>query len=380
MTTTTTIPTFDLAGTVMSSEGVPLGGAVVSVGGETAVTGADGTFLVAGVPGGPVSVTRPAWEGLDFEWDGNSPLDMLLEPFAVRGLRFSRYNSMDEDGLGAMLELVEGTVVNTIVFDTKDETGGVLYNSQVDKAVDLGATEDVYDPLAAIERVHEAGLYAITRIVAFEDPVWTNADQEARLAGRWVDARNPANWEYPLDLAVEACELGFDEIQFDYVRFPAGITAEAAPPTTQDERVATIAAFLAEARQRLHPLGCAVSADVFGIVSTSPSDEGIGQRPEETSASVDALSPMVYPSHYSPGHLGFTDPNDHPGPVTADALDGAGSRLADGALLRPWLQAFYYNATQVQAAISEAEARGMGWMLWNAAGNYSKSWLPLADG
>jgi hypothetical protein len=123
-------------------------------------------------------------------------------------------------------------------------------------------------------------------------------------------------------------------------------------------------------------MGCAVSAAIFGIVMSAPNDQGIGQRPEEVSQVVDAVSPMIYPSHYSDGWLGFDNPNDHPGPVTADALDDGSPRLTSPALMRPWLQAFYYSSAQIQATIAEAEARGFGWILWNAPGNYSESALP----
>ena len=126
-------------------------------------------------------------------------------------------------------------------------------------------------------------------------------------------------------------------------------------------------------------MGCAVSADIFGIVASSPTDEGIGQRPDELSAVTDALSPMIYPSHYSPGWLGYDDPNDHPGPVTANALDGALPRMASGSVLRPWLQAFYYSSAQIKAAIAEAEGRGVGWILWSASGSYSKNSLPALN-
>ncbi|MBT8202569.1 MAG: putative glycoside hydrolase, partial [Acidimicrobiia bacterium] len=173
----------------------------------------------------------------------------------------------------------------------------------------------------------------------------------------------------------------FDEIQFDYVRFPAGSTAAAAQisnPTTEAERLAAIQGYLAEARSRLHPMGCALSADIFGIVLSAPNDQGIGQRPEEVSQVVDAVSPMVYPSHYSNGWLGFEDPNDHPGPVTADALDDGTPRLIPPSLMRPWLQAFWWPNSQIAASIAEAEKRGVGWILWNAAGNYGESALPAA--
>ncbi len=249
----------------------------------------------------------------------------------------------------------------------------------MEKALQLDAVNATYDPVSAIALAREHGLYAITRVVSFEDEVWSARDPAAKLAGYWVDPTNEANWEYPLALAVEACELGFDEIQFDYVRFPAGRTAVAARSRTPDtgaERVAVIQGFLTEAKARLHPMGCALSADIFAIVVSTPNDQGIGQSPEELSQAVDAISPMVYPSHYSPGWLGFPDPNDYPGPVTADAIDDALPRLAPGTVLRPWLQAFWYTPAQVRAGIDEAESRGVGWMLWHARGSYTLDSLP----
>jgi hypothetical protein len=93
---------------------------------------------------------------------------------------------------------------------------------------------------------------------------------------------------------------------------------------------------------------------------------------------VDALSPMIYPSHYSDGWLGLADPNDHPATVTADALDSGMPRLSPTAVMRPWLQGFSWTAAQIGEAIEAAEDRGVGWILWNAAGNYSAASLPTA--
>jgi hypothetical protein len=373
-TTTTTIPPIEVTGTVTDANGAPLAGVTITSGQGSAATGADGKFDVTAVDPA-ITFTKPAWLPLSVAWTAVDETEVMLEPRIVKAVRVARYTYLELDGLEGTLELIKDTSVNAIVFETKDEVGTTLYPTSVPLAIEMGAVEDFYDPVATLETVHAAGLYAITRIVTFEDPIWTKAHPEATLAGMWIDPRNPDNWEYPLALAIEACELGFDEIQFDYARFPAGSTAEAAPPTTQEERLTAIAGFLAEARSRLHPLGCAVSADIFGITASSPTDEGIGQRPDELSVAVDVLSPMVYPSHYSPGWLGFSDPNDHPGPVTADALDGAMPRMAPGSILRPWLQAFYYNSGQVRAAIDEAESRGLGWILWNAVGNYNKEAL-----
>ena len=366
-----------MSGTVTDANGAPLAGVTVASDQGSATTGADGTFDLIAI-GPTVTFTKPAWLPLEVDWSATSDARVLMEPRIVKAVRVARYTYLERDGLEGTMELIKDTSVNAIVFDTKDEVGTTLYPTTVALANEMGAVEDFYDPVATLETVHAAGLYAITRIVTFEDPIWTKAHPEAKLAGKWIDPRNPENWEYPLALAIEACELGFDEIQFDYVRFPAGSTAVAAPPTSQEERLTAITGFLSEARNRLHPLGCAVSADIFGITTSSPTDEGIGQRPEELSAVVDALSPMVYPSHYSPGWLGFSDPNDHPGPVTADALEGAQPRMTPGSILRPWLQAFYYDSGQVRAAIDEAESRGLGWILWNAVGNYNKEALSPA--
>jgi hypothetical protein len=378
-TTTTTRPVFDLAGSVTTPAGLPLADAVVAVGGTSTTTGPDGSYVLAGIPAGTVTVSRPAWHGVEVPWAGEARLDVTLEPRIVRGLRASKYVAADDAQFADLLGLADRTLINALVFDTKDESGFVLYESAVAAAAALDSIRPMYDVGARLAAARERGLYTITRVVSFEDQVWVKADPAAKLAGSWIDPRDPANWEYPLALAVEACELGFDEIQFDYVRFPAGQTAAAVrrtDPTTQETRLAAIHGFLAEARARLHPMGCAVSADIFAIVLSTPDDQGIGQRPEEVSRVVDAVSPMVYPSHYSDGWLGFADPNDYPGPVTADALDDGAPRLASPSLMRPWLQAFWWTSDQIRASIAEAEARGFGWILWNAAGTYPESALP----
>jgi hypothetical protein len=123
-------------------------------------------------------------------------------------------------------------------------------------------------------------------------------------------------------------------------------------------------------------MGCAVSADVYGIVVSTLDDQGIGQRPEELSAHIDALSPMVYPSHYSPGWIGFEDPNEHPYDVTADAITDALPRMEVGALLRPYLQAFYWTDEQIRRSIQAAEDNGVGWILWNVRSNYDRAAIP----
>jgi hypothetical protein len=373
-----------ITGVVLSAiDGTPLAAATVTSGDRSAVTEADGRFELARLADdGDLIVTRPAWQPLHFDpGTMTDDIEIELDPLTVRGLRVSRQTAGDPARFEELLSMVDASVVNTLVFDTKDEEATVLYETDVPLAAEIGAINAVYDPTELLRLADERGLYTVTRIVTFEDSTWARGVPEAKLIGSWVDATDPDNWEYPLDLAVEACEIGFDEIQFDYVRYPAGelrARAGSRVPATSDERAGVIADFLAEARARLSPLGCGLSAAVFGIVMSSADDEGIGQTPEAVSPVVDAISPMLYPSHYSPGWLGFADPNDHPGPVVAHSLDRGLERMTAPTLMRPWIQGFYYRASQVKAQIEEAERRGAGWIIWNFHGDYRADWLPVA--
>ncbi len=381
-TTTTTIPTFTLTGHVRDVDGRPLGGSTVTVSGVETVVGPDGWFLVTEVPFGEVVVSRPGWQTVLAPWDGSAtPVDIRLQPVRVRALRVSAWVAERPEAYSALLALADETVINALVFDTKQEGGVVLYETAVAEANDIGAVQAKYDPAAHLAAAKERGLYTITRIVTFEDGIRVRARPELKMAGEWIDPRIREGWEYPIALGEEACSLGFHEIQFDYVRFPAGKTAAVSGQRdlSQEERVGVIRDFLQLARSRIHPLGCAVSADIFGIVVSTPDDQGIGQMPEEVSLVVDVVSPMVYPSHYSLGWLGFPDPNDHPYSVTADALDDGTPRLASPLQMRPWLQAFWWTDAEIKESIRAAEERGTGWMLWNAAGNYSHAALPTAE-
>lgn len=379
-TTTTLPPTFDVAITVTDPAGVEITDAVVIIGEEDATTAEDGVAAFIGISPAPISISRIGWLPTEIEWDGSeAQVTAVIERRVVRALRVSSYVAADREQFDALLDLAAGSTVNALVFDTKDESSYVLYESESEFAASIGSINPMYEPTSLIADAKEAGLYTITRIVTFEDHIWVRERPDHKLAGTWIDPTNQDTWAYPLELAVEACRLGFDEIQFDYVRFPAGRTAAVAnanKPTTQEDRVGTIQDFLTEARDLLHPMGCALSADIFAIVLSTLNDQGIGQMPESVSAVVDAVSPMIYPSHYSDGWLGFPDPNDYPGPVVANALDAGIPRLEEHTEMRPWLQAFYYTGDQILAEIEEAESRGSGWILWNAGGNYAESWLP----
>lgn len=373
------VPVHHVTGRVITEDGSPVARAFVTVGDRRAISGPDGWFSFQTADPGQISVMKPGWTGTELAWDVDTTFyEATIAPETIRGVRVSPEAAQSDEVFDDLLRLADETAVNALVFDSKQERGKVLYDTAVQEAVDIGAVEVFYDPAARIAQAHDHDLYTITRIVTFEDAQRAGAFPGDRLAGPWLDPTSTSARNYNLAIAEETCELGFDEIQFDYVRYPAGQIAEVSGQRdlTQDQRTSAIAGFLTEARELLHPMGCALSAAVFGIVVSFPDDQGLGQRPEEVSAQVDALSPMVYPSHYSDGWLGFSDPNDHPYEVTADAISDATPRLQPGSTLRPYLQAFWWTNEQIRRSIQAAEDAGVGWMLWNIASNFDRDAIP----
>jgi hypothetical protein len=352
---------------------------MVTTGEVASLTGPDGWFTFETSTPGTMTVSKPGWTGVVMRWDeAVTYYEAVISPQRIRGLRVAADAAGDEEKYQSLIRLADETAVNAFVFDTKQEGGDVLYSTGVAEAYRIGAVEPVYDPRARVEEAHAHGIYAITRIVTFEDAYRAKAFPEEKLAGPWLDPASETARAYMLALAEEACAIGFDEIMFDYVRYPAGRTAEVSGQLemTEADRVSVVAGFLAEARRLLNPMGCGVSAAVFAIVVSSPDDQGLGQRPEEVSAQVDVLSPMIYPSHYSNGWLGFDDPNDHPYEVTAGAITDARARMGPDAQLRPWLQAFWWTDEQIRTSIQAAEDLDSGWTLWNVRSNFDPEALP----
>lgn len=375
----TTVPTLQILGKVVDAEGRPVPAVSVALGEASTVTAPDGWFDLATPTTGEVTVEKPAWDGARHAWDGTDPfVEIEIAPTMIRGLRVGGGVAGDDAEFAELLDIAADTAINAMVFDTKQEGGRVLYETEVDLANESGAVVNAYDPRERIAQVKDGGLYAITRIVTFEDDHWASARPDVAYEGGWINPTIEETWEYPFALAEEACEMGFDEIQFDYVRFPSEAAAQSSGQLEmdQEDRVDAIEAFVQAARERIHALGCAVSADVFGIIVSAGNDQGIGQRPEELSRHLDAFSPMIYPSHYSPGWLGFDDPNEHPYDVTSSAIEDAKRRIEPGVVLRPWLQSFWWTDEEIRRSIQAAEDHGVGWILWNAVSNFSRAAIP----
>ncbi len=372
-----------LRGQVVDPDGRPISGVYVSSGAGEAVTDRSGQFLVRKAESGTVDVWRPAWTRGDFDWDGSpGKLTISIAPRVAKAVHVTGEIAGSRQLWAETIDRINSTELNAVMLDLKPEDGLVLYDSQVPFARSIGAVDPMYDLSALAMQLHERDIYLIGRIVAFQDPTAARRAPEMAVrssatgkpyskAGQYfldptdVDAR-----QYALDLAGEACGLGVDEIQFDYVRYPDGFSGVAVFDGGSDEaaRVDAIQSFLREARAVLHPLGCAVAGDIFGFITTALDDGGIGQQWEVVSSELDVVSPMLYPSHYDAGWYGFDKPNDHPGPMVDRALKDAMRRLETGAVVRPWLQDFGYTADQVRDQIDSAESHGLGWMLWNFRG------------
>lgn len=376
---TTTLPRIQLFGTVAGSAGVPVAGASVSVGPDTARTAPDGWFDLQTAQPGPVIVKKPAWAGTEVAWDGSEQfLEVTIDPLRIRALRVGGGAAGDDAHFAEIMSLAEDTAINALVFDTKQEGGRVFYDTKVALAHEAGAVAATYDPGARIAEAKAAGLYTITRIVTFEDDFWAGARPDVGFEGGWINPTVTEAWEYPIALAEEACDLGFDEVQFDYIRFPSEEAAQSSGQLDmeQEDRVAVIEGFVHAASERVRAQGCAISADVFGIIVSAGNDQGIGQTPEAMSRHLDVFSPMIYPSHYSQGWLGFDDPNEHPYDVTSDAIEDAKARIEPGVILRPWLQAFWWTNEEIRRSIQAAEDHDVGWILWNAVSNFDRAALP----
>lgn len=379
-----------LRGQIVDADDRPLEGAYVTTGSQTAVTDADGRFAVRNAEPGTVQVWRPAWEGAAFDWDGQSGQESFaIAPEMLKAVHIG--GEAAQKSWSAFLRMVERTELNAVMIDLKDESGAVFFDTANEIARSIGAVDVRYDLADLIGSAHQVNAYVIGRIVAFQDPlaavrspewaVWNTAiDAPYEANGQYfLDPTDPGAQAYALELAAEACELGVDEIQFDYVRFPDN-RPEAArfdESVTSEVRVATIRDFLGTAVAALHPLGCAVAADIFGFITSAVDDGGIGQQWEELTTVVDVASPMLYPSHYASGWYGYQTPSDYPGPLVGEALDDALARLSRKIVVRPWLQDFSYGEDQVRAQIEEAEERGLGWMLWNALSEVSVGALRL---
>ncbi len=290
------------------------------------------------------------------------PASFAASPYTIRlarqnpkGLYLSFYGIGERALRDPALKLIEETELNALIIDVKGDRGWIPYKSSVPLAVEVGATKitTLRDMPGLIKSLKERGIYTVARIVVFKDTPLAMARPEWALKTEggeiwkdrehlaWVDPFRKEVWEYNIQVAVEAAEQGFDEIQFDYLRFPDSSSPRFSRPSTEESRVKAISGFLREAYQRLLPFNVFVAADIFGYVCWNYNDTNIGQKLEALAPAVDYLSPMLYPSGYQFGIPGYRNPVANPYEIVYLSLKKAQERTQlPSRRFRPWLQSF----------------------------------------
>jgi len=381
-----------------ANSGRAVEGALVNLGDAAVATDASGSFQVRGA-GLQLGVRAYGYQRarIDLPQVTEREPTVRLKPFAPKALYLSFYGIGDHTLRELALHLIDATELNALVIDVKGDRGRIPYKS----AVPLGAgAQDIVtikDIQALLKLLREKGIYTIARIVVFKDEPLASAkpDLAVKRPGgalwrdreglAWTDPFKREVWDYNLAVAEEAARYGFDEIQFDYVRFPDARGLVFSAPNNEQSRVKTIAEFLQTARKRLLPYNVFISADLFGYVCWNLDDTGIGQTLDSVSRHLDYLSPMLYPSGFHAGIPGCSDPVAHPYEIVYRSLARAKERSGLAPVrFRPWLQAFRdyafdrreYGAKEIMQQIRAAEDFGSnGWMLWNPRNEYSAEGL-----
>ncbi len=354
-------------------------------------------------------------------------------PEKIKAVYATGWSAGSASAIERLIKLIDETELNAIVIDVKDYSGFLSYEMDNLVAKDSGAFKElrIAKPNTLIKKLHDKGIYVIARVSVFQDSVLSKAHPEWALQNslttgawvdkkgiRWMDASARPVWNYTVDIAKDALARGFDEINFDYIRFPSDGKLDQIKYPAWDgvkEKNLVIKDFFAYLRKNLGE--AKLSADLFGLVTIDHTDLGIGQIVEDAFPYFDYIAPMVYPSHYASGVFGYKNPADHPYEVIRESLlslnskiknfdsgffaqNATGTKMAGStstlvasisntipkqnlkrrAKIRPWLQDFDLGATytgeMVRAQITASDEMGSsGWMLWDPKNVYTRSAL-----
>jgi hypothetical protein len=337
-----------------------------------------------------------------------APLAHEPSPKVFQAIYLTYWSAGTKSRVDRVIDMARSDRINAVVIDLKDAEGTVAYDARVPAAAEYGARRPIIrDVDALVERLHQAGLYVIARIVIFQDPVLARARPDLAVHSvskmaedtatltvstlwldrkklAWIDPAAKGAWEYNVAIARDALSRGFDEINFDYVRFPSdGNLHDMYFPAWDGKtpKHVVIRGFFAYLRQQL--AGSTISADLFGLTTVKHDALGVGQMIEDAYEYFDYVCPMVYPSHYAVGFLGKQNPAEYPYEVVYHSMKSARERLLalDGARseLRPWLQDFnlgaIYDADMVKSQIRAVQdALGpdyRGYVLWSPSNVYT---------
>lgn len=302
--------------------------------------------------------------------------------------------------MNQLMELVDSTELNAMVIDIKNDSGEITYKMDYDVAQAIGATKNyIPDIQSLISQLKEKNIYLIARIVAFKDPILAeklpayslkNTDGSIfrdKKGLAWVNPYSKGVWDYILNVAYYAAEIGFDEIQFDYIRFSTDAGMENVVFSQEEElpsKAEIVTQFTEYVSDRLKLQGVKVSADVYGGIIGSEVDRDIvGQDYGKMSEHLDCICPMIYPSQFAKGSYGVSNPDSAPYEIIYQSLLDSKEKLAgnQNIMVRPWLQDFTatwldshitYDKEEIEAQIKAVYDSGYEeWILWNAGNNYT---------
>lgn len=322
----------------------------------------------------------------------------------VRGIYVTIYSAGGQR-LDQLIEMAKRTDINTFVIDVKDDKGYMLFPTKAAEkySPDANKKATVKDIDALMQKLKENNIYTIARIVTFKDPTYTTHNPDRAIVYRatgkpftnkdgliWASPHDKQLWEYDVAVAKEAADAGFNEIQFDYVRFPASDGGKLDKEldyrdTTGASKPQIIQDFLKYAYKELSQKQVYVSADIYGLVGSVADDMALGQYWEAISNVIDYVSPMMYPSHYANNTYGLPVPDAYPYETVYHSTKDSVARnknIETPATIRPWIQDFTaswvkgyikYGPEQVKAQIKALKENGVDeFMLWNATNRYSE--------
>lgn len=321
---------------------------------------------------------------------------LFIPEFNVKGIYVTGWAAGSKEKMDKLINLVDDTIINTMVIDIKDTTGHISYNSSVKLAKEIGANRSkIRDIRSLIKRLHDKNIYVIGRIATFKDAKLAKNKPELALqlydkenkkeitSQAWVNPAREEVWNYNLNLAKEAYSIGFNEVQYDYIRYPA-LASKPIQVIMQKGtyKSQVINGFAKYVKENMKSMEIPLSIDVFGLTTSVNNDLGIGQNFKELSNIINIISPMIYPSHYAEGSYGIEIPDREPYQIIYKSLYDARKKTIDNknVNIRPWLQDFSmghkYSKNEILKQIKAVEILGIEeWLLWNPSSRYTKEAL-----
>ena len=375
----------------------PLANAIISDAFRSVKSDTNGTFFIDSKEK-LYHVKAYGYRPLSFSVDTNNST-ISLEPIRVKALYLTYWGASNNSGtLKKILSIADTTEINAVVMDVKNEYGSTSFLTSFEEANSYGAAKtrtnrNIQKFMQTMKKHH---IYTIARIVVFKDElqaahnpsyalkkkvtgkIWRNSDNMA-----WVDPYDERSHKYSIRIAEEAAKVGFDEINFDYIRFPAKKGLVFSQENNQKNRVKTIGKFIDSAQKSLRKYGVFISVNTYGNICWSKDDNGIGQTVSAIAKHADYLAPMLYPSGFSSGSFHFKYPADHPYAVLRRSISNIKDRI-DTKRVRPWIQYFrdytkkrrHYKKFEVQEQIRAADTMHTnGWMVWSPSSKYHQNYF-----